>query len=69
MRIISSFGTTTIAFSGKDRTSLAFQGIHQFISGVMGMANPEVPVPDDVTMRDIKGFDKFVLYLRGSCPS
>lgn len=38
-------------------TQSAFQEIHQYISGVLGVGNPHVPVPDDVTMRDIKGFD------------
>ena len=35
----------------------AFQEIHQYLSGVLGFNNPHVPVPDDKTMRDIKGFD------------
>lgn len=40
-------------------TQSAFQEIHMYLSGVLGFSNPHVPVPDDVTMRDIKGFDKF----------
>lgn len=35
----------------------AFQEIWQYIGGVLGFNNPHVPVPDDVTMRDIKGFN------------
>jgi hypothetical protein len=38
-------------------TEQAFQEIWQYIGGVLGLNNPHVPVPDDVTMRDIKGFN------------
>lgn len=40
-------------------TQQAFQEIWQYISGVLGANNPDVPVPDDETMRDIKGFDNW----------
>lgn len=35
----------------------AFQEIHMYLGGVLGFNNPHVPVPDDKTMREIKGFD------------
>lgn len=38
-------------------TEQAFQEIWQYIGGVLGLNNPHVPVPDDETMRDIKGFN------------
>lgn len=37
----------------------AFQEVHMYLSGVLGFNNPHVPIPDDKTMRDIKGFDNF----------
>ncbi len=40
-------------------TQAAFQEIHMYLGGVLGFGNPHVPVPDDKTMRDIKGFDKW----------
>lgn len=40
-------------------TQTAFQEIHMYLGGVLGFSNPHVPVPDDKTMRDIKGFDKW----------
>ena len=39
-------------------TYTAYQEIQMFLSGVFGAPNPHIPVPDDKTMRDIKGFDK-----------
>lgn len=46
-------------FYTKFDVNQTFQEIEMYLSGVLGMSNPDVPVPDDVTMRDIKGFDKF----------
>lgn len=40
-------------------TYTAFQEIHMYLGGVLGFGNPHVPVPDDKTMRDIKGFDNW----------
>lgn len=40
-------------------TQEAFQEIHMYLGGVLGFNNPHVPVPDDKTMRDIKGFNKW----------
>ncbi len=38
-------------------TQQAFQEIWQYISGILGLNNPHVPVPDNDTMIQIKGFD------------
>lgn len=40
-------------------TYTAFQEIHMYLGGVLGFGNPHVPVPDDKTTRDIKGFDNW----------
>ena len=38
-------------------TQQAFQEIWQYISGILGLNNPYVPEMDDLTKRDIHGFD------------
>ena len=39
-------------------TYTAFQEIQMYTDGVLGFSNPHVPVPDDKTLAEVKGFDK-----------
>lgn len=39
-------------------TDQAYQEIYMYLSGVLGVGNPIVPVPSDKIKRDLHGFDK-----------
>lgn len=48
-----------VCFFRQVATYQAFQSIHQYLSGVLGMGQPHVPEISDKDMRDIKGFDEW----------
>jgi hypothetical protein len=63
--------SSRVAKRSKMRTRIfssitAFQEIHMYLGGVLGFGTPHVPVPDNRTMRDIKGFDNWSFKKRPS---